>query len=183
MDYCIWVNEENRPPQVEQYLLESGMTLQNEEVGMILHLQDYEPISNSQHEDVSIVSTLEQLEEYSQVLASNWTPPDQNVLDFYRLTSGDYLRSPVCFLLHYLDGQAVCTGELYPSDTKTIGFYGFATLAEYRGRGIGSSLMTYALNRVKQLGFKNVILQGTEDGLGIYKRYGFKPITRYFEYA
>ena len=33
------------------------------------------------------------------------------------------------------------------------------------------------------MNYENVILQGTQDGLGIYKRYGFQPYTIYYEYA
>ena len=49
--------------------------------------------------------------------------------------------------------------------------------------GIGSALMTYALNYAKEAGYQRAILQATEAGIGIYQRYGFEAITKYYEYA
>ncbi|HEX5167862.1 MAG TPA: GNAT family N-acetyltransferase [Cyclobacteriaceae bacterium] len=79
--------------------------------------------------------------------------------------------------------KTVAVIEMFPSDEATVGLYGLATRREFRGKGIGSAMMTYALNKAMTLGYENVILQASPDAIGIYKRYGFKVVTRYYEYA
>jgi GNAT superfamily N-acetyltransferase len=125
------------------------------------------------------------ISDYAQVLAHNWEPPDQNVLRFYERTVPAYLdpSHDIRLLVYYHGDLPVASLELFPTDSSTIGIYGFATLKAYRGRGIGSSLFTFALNYAKTAGYRQVILQASEDGLGIYKKYGFKAVTQYYEYA
>ena len=86
-------------------------------------------------------------------------------------------------LIYKYKGQALGTVELFPTDDKTIGIYGLATLANHRGQGIGSALMTYALNLANDQGYQQVVLQASADGEGIYKKLGFTPYTTYFEFA
>lgn len=183
-DFCLWVNEENLNDKVKQKLTDHSLSVQNEEIGMSLDLSQYTSIQQAMHENIKIVSTVAMVEDYALVIAKNWTPTDTNVLKYYKLTAHDYLEHKGIFLLTYYHQQTpVSTVELFATDIETIGLYGFATLEEYRGQGLGSALMTYALNMVKALGYKTAILQATEDGIGIYKRYGFKEHTRYFEFA
>ncbi len=184
-DYCLWINSENLLPRVEKLLLAHGLRRQHEEIGMILRLENYQAVLKETHANIKLVSNAHALEEYATVIANNWNPPDANVLDYYKKTSQSYLaaKEEVFFLTYYHKDRAVATAELFSTDQGTLGIYGFATLAAYRGRGIGSTLFTYALNLAKEKGFKNLILQATEDGIGIYKNYGFKTVTTYFEYA
>jgi GNAT superfamily N-acetyltransferase len=158
---------------------------QAEETGMVLDLTAYEFTSNNLHQQITIVEDLKKLADYAKVIAENWSPPDQHVIQYYHLTADGYLnpKNEVILLVFYLDGQPVSSVELFPTDRDTIGLYGFATLEAFRGKGIGSALMTYSLNLAKERGYKRAILQASEDGIGIYKRMGFKVINTYFEYA
>ncbi len=61
--------------------------------------------------------------------------------------------------------------------------YGLATLPNYRGRGVGSALFSFALNQAKELEYKKVVLQASEEGIGIYQKMGFRVVTRFYEFA
>ena len=185
LDYCIWINKENLSPQIQHIFEAFDIKEQASEVGMGLDLTDYQPIFDERHKNIQLVTTKEQLETYARVIAENWSPPDQNVLQYYDLTSKHYLNpaNSIQLLIYYHEGQPASCVELFPTDKKTIGFYGFATLEKFRGQGIGTTLLAFALNKAKESGYKNAILQGTEDGLNIYKKMGFKDYTMYYEFA
>lgn len=183
--YCIWVNQEHLTGGVEAVFHRLGINRQNEEVGMILDLAAYEPLERENHQLVKDADTPEMLMAYARILAANWNPPDAEVIKFYERTQAVYLdpANVINLLIYYHAGEPVSSLELFPSDRHIAGIYGFATLESYRGRGIGSTLFTFALNRAKALGYQQLILQASEDGLGIYKKFGFKPFTTYYEYA
>ncbi len=58
-----------------------------------------------------------------------------------------------------------------------------ATLADRRGKGVGSAMLTYALNLTQSLGYKNAVLQASQDGIDMYKKMGFQTFTQYFEFG
>jgi ribosomal protein S18 acetylase RimI-like enzyme len=72
---------------------------------------------------------------------------------------------------------------MFPADNETIGIYGLATLKTARGKGIGSALMSYSLQRARELGYKQAVLQASADGIRIYERLGFETVTRFFEFS
>lgn len=185
LDYCIWINKENLSVQVQHAFNAFGIEEQASEVGMGLDLTTYQPIMDERHPHIHKVTNEAHLATYASVIAENWTPADQNVLRYYKQTSDHYLdpNNKIQLLIYYHKGQPVSCVELFPSDAETIGFYGFATLEKFRGMGIGTTLLTFALNKAKESGYKNAILQGTADGLNIYKKMGFKEYTTYYEFA
>ena len=185
LDFCLWVNEDNKSEKLIRYFKHLDLTVQNQEIGMLLELADYTSIVNTSHQNILVVDTPESLAEYANVLASNWSPPDPDVIGYYRKTVAQYLDQfqGITLLIYKYKGQALGTVELFPTDDKTIGIYGLATLANHRGQGIGSALMTYALNLANDQGYQQVVLQASADGEGIYKKLGFTPYTTYFEFA
>ena len=185
LDFCIWINDENLTSKVSSYFNDLGISVQGEEIGMTLDLTKYENKSHPLHSNIQQVTSAELLDSYSSVLARNWTPADQNVITYYQQTKASFLDSAngIILLIHHFDGVPVSTVELFPTDKKTIGIYGLATLESYRGKGIGSSMMSYILNTAKSLGYETAILQATEDGIGIYEKMGFVRHTKYYEFA
>lgn len=185
LEFCIWVNRENLTEAVRMTLDRAGLSRQNEEVGMILDLADYNYIHKPVHQNIKIATSPERIRDYARVVSSHWNPPDQNVVHFYEQTMPVYLdpQTAIQLFVYYHEGKPVSSLELFPTDHSICGIYGFATLDSFRGLGIGSALFTFALNEAKTAGYQQLILQATDDGLGIYKKYGFKTITIYYEYA
>lgn len=185
LEYCIWVNAENLSEDVKKIFSELGMLEQASEVGMALKFENYQYVENINHLNIRQVKDEESLSTYAKVIAENWMPADQNVLKYYEQTSSQYLdpSNHIKLYIYYHEGEPASCVELFPADSETVGFYGFATLEKFRGKGIGTSLLTFALNMAKELGYKNAILQGTEDGLNIYKKIGFENYTTYYEFA
>ncbi|TNE55520.1 MAG: GNAT family N-acetyltransferase [Bacteroidetes bacterium] len=184
-EYCIWINEINLTSRVERMLQELSLSRQNEETGMRLDLRHYKESRNSGRDTVRIVDSRELLITYATVIAANWTPPDSNILKYFEKTASHYLdsRNPILLFLNYRDDIPASTLEFFPTDQETAGIYGFSTLEAHRGTGSGSALLEAALDYAQTAGYRYVLLQATEAAIGIYKRYGFREITRYFEYA
>lgn len=183
--YCIWVNEENLSQEVQACFQEMGIQVQNSEPGMVLDLNQYEIINSPLHQNVELVHTPAQLAEFAQSIAANWSPPDQNVVRYYQQVAPAILNPvhQIQLSLYREAGQVVSCLEMFPSDEYTLGFYSLATLEAFRGRGIASAMLAFALNRAKTLGYQQVILQASEDGLRIYEKVGFRRFGLYYEYA
>ena len=185
LDYCIWINKESLSQKAEELFRKFNISEQASEVGMALNFDNYQFEENINHLNIRQVKDEESLRTYAHVIAENWTPADQNVLKYYDQTSDQYLdpSNGIKLYIYYHEGEPASCVELFPTDSETVGFYGFATLEQFRGKGIGTTLLTFALNMGKELGYKNAILQGTEDGLNIYKKLGFKDYTTYYEFV
>jgi GNAT superfamily N-acetyltransferase len=65
-----------------------------------------------------------------------------------------------------------------------LGLYSVATVPGYRGRGLAEALMRHALAELRATGAEGpVVLQSSPAGLDLYRRLGFRKVTRYFVYA
>lgn len=182
-DFCIWVNKENLSKATESVFNGLELSVQNEEVGMVLDLERFTNTEVLDQAGITKVDSKEALIRFAEVLAANWSPPDQNVLEYYNITANNFLNSDIDLFYYVHNGNPCTTVELFPSNADTAGIYGLATLEDFRGQGIGMKVMSFLLNHAKKSGYKSLILQATEDGIGIYKKLGFEPYTIYFEYA
>jgi len=183
--YCVWVSRENLTEQVLGYFNTLQLDKQNTEPGMVMDLSLYQPVYRENHALIVVAGDIGRIADFAAVIAANWTPADKNVLLYYERTADRYLAAAnrLELLVYYEQGIPVATVEIFATDADTVGLYALATHAVYRGKGIGSSLMYYALNRVKAKGYRHVILQASEDGIGIYRKLGFEEHTVYYEYA
>ncbi|MEM9545193.1 MAG: GNAT family N-acetyltransferase [Bacteroidota bacterium] len=184
LEYCIWINEINLN-SVKSMFHDLKLKNHNKEVGMVMDMKQYDPISKAGHSNIKIVEDRNQLNDFATVIAENWEPTDTNVLKYYSKTAHAYLAetTSIILLIYYQNEIPVSVVELFPSNHQIIGLYGFATKKEFRRAGIGNAMFTYALNLIKEKGYTHAILQASEDGIGIYRKYGFEERTVYYEYA
>jgi len=64
-----------------------------------------------------------------------------------------------------------------------VGIYSLATLPDQQGCGYGETVMRFALNEArKQTGLTKSVLQTTKSGLRLYKRMGYKQVTKFRVY-
>ena len=183
LPHCIWISQENW--KLSQVVFEEmNLYKQAEGVGMILNLSDYQMIHDPHHTSINKVNSLDEIGDYAEVIAANWTPPARNVTKFYQITAPQFLTltDRITRAVYSHENQPLATIELFPTDDQVVGIYGLATKRPFRKQGIGSAMMSYALNIAKESGFKYVVLQASPDGLGIYKKYGFKEKTIFYEF-
>ena len=64
-----------------------------------------------------------------------------------------------------------------------LGIYSLGTLPAYRRQGYGEALLRAAVSETQRLtGLTTVILQSTDAGYALYRRMGFRDVTRYSVY-
>lgn len=169
-DFCVWINEENLSSSVRNALANAGLSEAGNEPGMIIYLEEYSSTGD--------VRKLNTLDDFARLVSCNWQPPDQNVVDFYsrvKPVHSEYFAS-------YVNGEPVSVVELFPDTPANVGIYSLYTLPGYRGKGIATDLMKHCLHHLKSKGYITATLQAADDGLNIYKKLGFVPATRFYEF-
>ena len=169
-DFCVWINEENLSSSVRNALENANLHEAGNEPGMIIYLDEY----NAEGD----IRKLNTLDDFAKLVAQNWQPPDQNVIEFYskvKPTDAEYFAS-------YVDDEPVSVIELFPDTPTNAGIYSLYTLPGFRGKGIATNLMKHCLHHLKSKGYITATLQAADDGLNIYKKLGFIPATRFYEF-
>jgi len=77
------------------------------------------------------------------------------------------------FYLGLLNGKPVTTCMTTSEDDTSV-LEMIATLKEYRRKGFASVVIDRALIDLRQLGIKTISLRAEADGVGVYKKLGFK---------
>lgn len=96
---------------------------------------------------------------------------------------GDPWTAPVDIWLGYRDGQAVTSAAVI-HEAGAVGIYSVATLPAWRGRGYAEAVMRHAVADQRRKGAAGpLVLQSSPSGLELYRRLGFRRVTRYFVFA
>jgi GNAT superfamily N-acetyltransferase len=83
----------------------------------------------------------------------------------------------------YRDGLPIATAATVAAH-GIVGLYNVATVPEYRQRGYGEAITRHAIDAaIRETGATRIVLQSTADGLGLYQRIGFRPVTRVLVYG
>lgn len=179
-----WVGPSDRPASLGQALIEAGFEAAESEVAMAADLSALNPTDLApQGLRIERAATPKQILDFATINAANWSPPDQQVIEFYKAATPTLLApdSPLWIYVGYLGDQAVATSELTDGG-GIVGLYNISTLEKHRRNGIGSALTLRPLLDAREQGFTIAILQASSDGLGVYKRLGFKETGHYTEY-
>jgi GNAT superfamily N-acetyltransferase len=87
----------------------------------------------------------------------------------------------VCWV-GYRDGSPVATAATVTSN-GVIGVYNVATAPEHRQRGYAEAITRHVIDAAaRENGASRVALQATSQGLRLYERLGFEPVTRVLVY-
>jgi GNAT superfamily N-acetyltransferase len=87
----------------------------------------------------------------------------------------------VCWV-GYREGEPVATAATVSTQGIT-GLYNVATAPSYRRRGYGEAITRHAIDAAaRETDSTRVVLQSTSEGLRLYQRIGFQPVTRVLVY-
>jgi ribosomal protein S18 acetylase RimI-like enzyme len=93
------------------------------------------------------------------------------------IAAGDYQG-----FVGYVDGRAASIIAVVAA-AGAIGVYSLATMPEFRKRGYAEAMLRTAVGKVSaQTGLTQVILQSTDAGYELYKRMGFRDVTKFTVY-
>jgi len=115
----------------------------------------------------------EGLVEYKEVFMSLFegTPEKDCLESYFNKFSQVKLGSEIQMFIGCIGEMTVTTGLLIDSK-DSYGIYDVMTKETFRGKGYGSEMFQFLLNQTKDKQ-KPVVLQASEDGRNIYKRFGF----------
>lgn len=172
-----WIKEKPlNSPFEEKLLRKAGFVHDELDVGMSLDMnqftdQEYEkPVSLT----IKECKLYQDFVDFGKVLASVFTPKDPHVEEFYK-RSGEVPKEQmekVRLFVGYVDDTPTATAGLFLTDVA--GIYDISTIPEMQKRGYGTAMFMESLLQAKKAGYDTCVLQASPDGLGIYKKYGFK---------
>ena len=83
----------------------------------------------------------------------------------------------------YVDGEPVSTTATV-FESGAIGVYNVATLPGHQRRGYGEAVLRQAVAEAQRRhSVERTLLQSTPAGLAMYRRMGYRPVTRVAVYA
>ena len=99
--------------------------------------------------------------------------------DFYKKVSSipEQSRQHLRLFIGYIDDKPVSTACVFFTDVA--GIFDVSTHPKMQKKGYGSAMFYTALKCALDSGFKKVVLQASEDGIGIYKRFGFEEVCQF----
>jgi len=115
----------------------------------------------------------QELMEYKEVFISLFegTPERDSIESYFNKFSQVKLGPEIQMFIGCIGEMTVTTGLLIDSK-DSYGIYDVMTKETFRGKGYGSEMFQFLLNQTKDKQ-KPVVLQASEDGKNIYKRFGF----------
>lgn len=92
------------------------------------------------------------------------------------------VANPFVCWVGYVEGQPAATAATVSAHGVT-GLYNVATAPDYRQRGYGEAITRHAIDTAAgETNCTRVVLQSTSEGLRLYQRMGFQPVTRVLVY-
>ncbi|MGW6379391.1 GNAT family N-acetyltransferase [Rhodococcus sp. NPDC055112] len=179
-----WVAPTSTPAKLGELLRARGLQPSETELAMTASMTEI-PL-HTPHPDLKVVTVTnrEQLRDYAELMARNWTSPSPAVLDYFD-AAGPAILSGECasiFVVGYRAGEPVAGAEIHLA-AGVAGLYGVVTLEDHRRRGYGTAVTLAAIGRARAEGAERVVLQASVDGAPVYERIGFTPVGTYTEYA
>lgn len=94
-------------------------------------------------------------------------------------------QDPLCqHVLAWSDqGEPIGTGRLCPQGKKNVKLGRMAVLKEYRGYGVGRSLLRRLLDLAQEQGVTEVRLAAQVPAVGFYEKHGFQAMGAVFDDA
>ncbi|WP_025115258.1 GNAT family N-acetyltransferase [Lysinibacillus fusiformis] len=128
---------------------------------------------NSHQLMITRVGNFEELKEYKEVFIRLFegTPEKDALENYFNKFSEVNLGSEFQMFIGRVGEITVSTGLLIDSK-ESYGIYDVMTKETFRGKGYGSEMFQYLLTQTKDKQ-KPVVLQASDDGKNIYKRFGF----------
>jgi ribosomal protein S18 acetylase RimI-like enzyme len=179
-----WLGPADQPRDLSRILDSAGLQRAETELAMLLPLVEL-PANLPAVRGLEVRRVIEpgELQTFAELSAANWTPPDSNVISFFRRAAGALLGpdSPQWLYVGYVEGAPVATAEATVAE-GTAGLYNISTRPSHRGRGIGSMMTWRPLRDARERGCDLGVLQASPAGLSIYRRLGFRPFGEITEF-
>jgi GNAT superfamily N-acetyltransferase len=168
----------SRPGSAPTYVMDSWAALDLAPLGYSVRIADKWFLRDraleqaaSSTEGVEIIDSASALAEWeaASVVGFGGVAPDVPGHTYPAILLGD---ERFTFFAMRIDGE-LCAGVMLFRDPHCTGVYTFFTLPEYRGRGLGTDLLSHALSRAPDL---PLATNPSEMSRGIFSKLGFRAV-------
>ncbi|QHV96910.1 GNAT family N-acetyltransferase [Spirosoma endbachense] len=176
---AFWCWDDLVNPELATLLHYYDLVRDETNVAMWLNLRT-RPINPASNNPLLIrgIQSPDEYDQFADVIAELFgdSPEADQIRQYYQLISRVHVPTqPMRFYLGEYEGKIVTTGTLFLDD-ESAGIYDIATRPDWRGHGFGSHMFDYLLGEAHRQSARQVVLQASADGLGIYKRAGFVEV-------
>lgn len=185
--FTLWAcAEDEGAHQGQRAFLEGrGYRVEEQESGMALPLGAF---AEGEAEAVRIVpvESPAQVSAFAEVMAANWTPPDEDVKNFYKIAENLLFKplTPMRLFVGFAGDAPVASGELFLSDGgNTAGLHMICTRESFRRKGFGTAMTRALLRAGRSAGASLAVLLASRAGEPVYRRLGFERCGFFAEYA
>ena len=186
--HFMWVvTPSARPENIEQILVDAGLSLITREIGMIAELHNPEEGLAWEYRDVTyiIAENAKDIADFESLTMAYWDLPGE-MREYVHAFTWRAFTAGNCgfFFLAYLGSKPV--GKAYLSmlgDAGCSSLWAVFVKPEARGLGIGSHLTRLVLQHAQKIGRRKVALMSTEMGRPVYERHGFQTVCQIPVYA
>jgi len=148
---------------------------------MVFDMNDMPPITAPMNADVRRITTREGLKDVIYVLDNVYGGHNTWVYD--RL--GLHLQIPDYLSIYasYVDDQPVSIAWTYFPRGHFATLFGGTTLADYRNRGLYTSLLFLRLKEIRERGYPFAVVETGPMSKPIVEKHGFKHLTTVYDYV
>ena len=174
--FAWWVPPSLKDESLTRALVHQGFVVEADEHAMLAMVAELPSMQRKSDLRIERVQTLQQLEDLIRVIEVY----DTSVRPFYLGLPEDALLGDEQLFVGYTpEGEPICTAILFVNE-KSAGIFGVITDECQRGKGYGTDMMIFLLERAASLGLDTVTLSASSDsGYRIYERLGFKRLGQF----
>lgn len=181
--WSVWICEDMLDPSARrrerQTMANFGMRAISNPPGMIAD-RLYPPVRPLPEIEICPVNDAKTRRAFTELTAVSFDIPYLVASSVYsrpQAWNGDYRGYVGC-----VDGRVVAITAMVAAG-GVMGVYSLATQPDHRRKGYGEALLRAAVKlTAKSTGLSRIALQSTEAGYALYRRMGFRDLTRYTVY-
>ena len=159
-------------PELNADLAAMGLVLFRVQTGMVLSLDEFQPLPQDPH---VIRISRDRLEEWAVTCKDAFDKPDE-------LPAFELLWDKCWFYGYEVDGKLVST-SMFDLAGDIGSLHEVSTLSDYRRKGIASAVVSRILSDAMQAGCTAVGLQASDAGLPVYEKLGFRTVNHICNYV
>jgi len=182
-ELSLWFDSDSSKTKWSSLLQKKGFVYNDKAAGM--YFDQKQPIKEPCVENFAIkrANSDNELRDWAETAMDGFGAGADYVEASYNLFKNDYQGGVISNFIALVEGKPAATAQVFLYD-DVAGIYWVATIPEYRGKSISTTLTNKLIDFAYSTGAINIVLHSTPMANSMYQKMGFKEYTRmgHFEY-